>query len=57
MRVPLRQTGRIVLLTTLLAASFPQASLAGSAGKRAQGVGNSFVFLLSSTPLAHTHAG
>jgi hypothetical protein len=58
MRIPLRQTGRIVLLTSLLAVWFPEASLAGSNGKRSGPRQRlSYVFLLSSTPLANSRGG
>ena len=58
MRVPLRQTGRIALLTALLAASFPEGSLAGTRGNRSgPRQGHPYVFLLSSTPLANSQGG
>lgn len=52
MKSTLRQTCRIGLLATLLAASSPGAGLAGLAGTLPEGGGNQFVFRVSATPLA-----
>lgn len=57
MKVALLPTCRIGLLTTLLAASFPEASLAGMAGSRLEGEGTRYVFRISSTPLAGSRGG
>jgi hypothetical protein len=59
MKGTLLETCRIGLLTTLLAASFPQAGLAGltGTGNLSVGTGNQYVFLVSSTPLASSLGG
>jgi hypothetical protein len=57
MRSALLPTCRIGLLTTLLAASFPQASLAVLTGSRLEGGGTRYVFRVSSTPLAGSSGG
>lgn len=57
MKGTLFPTGRIVLLTLLLAASFPQAGLAGLTGTPLEGWGIPFVFRLSSTPLESSRGG
>ncbi len=58
MKVPFQLTGRIVLLTSLLSVPFPQISLAGLNGNRSgPGQGHSYVFLVSSTPLANSPGG
>ena len=61
MKVTLLQTCRIGLLTTLLAASFPQDALAGLVGTRSRDPsevdGNRLVFRLSTTPLQRSRGG
>ncbi len=65
MKGTLPETLRIGMLSTLIAASFPEAGLAGLnnthpaglPGTRFQGEGSRFVFLVSSTPLASSRGG
>jgi hypothetical protein len=57
MKVTLLQACRISLLTTFLAASFPEAGLAATTGAHLWGEGNGYVFRLSSTPLAPSRGG
>jgi hypothetical protein len=52
MKSTLGPTCRIGLLAVFLAASFPGAGLAGLVGNSAQGMGDLFVFRISSSPLA-----
>lgn len=57
MRGTLLPACRIGLLTTLLAASFPQAGLAVISGSRLEAQGARFVFRVSSNPLADSRGG
>jgi hypothetical protein len=51
------QTCRISLLTVFLAAMFPEAGLAGTAGINLSGEGFGYMFQLSSTPLESSRGG
>jgi hypothetical protein len=57
MKGTLLQTCRIGLLTTILAASFPEAGLASLGRSPRPGEGTPIVFLLSSTPLESSRGG
>jgi hypothetical protein len=57
MKGTLLETCRIGLLTTFLAASFPEAGLASLGQSPRPGAGNPIVFLLSSTPLENSRGG